>query len=49
VLADDDRMQHANRLVVHPDHAALRRYLGDGGFLAREDNVYWRSGGTVEL
>lgn len=34
---------------VHDDHAALRRYLVDDGFLTREDNVYWRSGGTVEL
>jgi hypothetical protein len=31
----------------HPDHAALRRYLVDGQFLAREDGHYWRSGGTV--
>jgi hypothetical protein len=30
------------------DFAALRRYLVDEGFLAREDGVYWRSGGTVE-
>ena len=32
---------------VHPDHAALRRYLVDDLFLAREDSRYWRSGGTV--
>jgi hypothetical protein len=32
----------------HPDHAALRRYLVDDGFLTREDAVYWRSGGTFE-
>jgi hypothetical protein len=31
-----------------PDHAALRRYLVDEGFLARQDGVYWRAGGTVE-
>jgi len=31
----------------HPDYAALRRYLVDDQFLTREDNVYWRSGGTV--
>ena len=31
----------------HDDHAALRRYLVDEGFLTREDNVYWRTGGTV--
>lgn len=34
--------------TVHDDFAALRRYLVDEGFLAREDSVYWRSGGTVE-
>lgn len=26
----------------HDDHAALRRYLVDEGFLAREGGVYWR-------
>jgi len=31
------------------DHAALRRHLVDAGFLDRERNVYWRSGGRVEL
>lgn len=35
--------------AFHPDHAALRRYLVDGGFLSREAGVYWRSGGTVQL
>lgn len=33
----------------HPDHAALRRYLVENDFLAREEDVYWRSGGTVEV
>ncbi|MGZ4446598.1 MAG: DUF2087 domain-containing protein [Nocardioides sp.] len=33
----------------HPDYAALRRYLVEGLFLAREDGVYWRSGGTVDV
>ncbi|MGD9960859.1 DUF2087 domain-containing protein [Nocardioides sp.] len=33
----------------HPDYAALRRYLVDDAFLTREDNVYWRSGGTVDV
>lgn len=33
----------------HPDHAALRRYLVEEGFLERRDGTYWRSGGTVEL
>jgi hypothetical protein len=34
---------------VHPDVAALRRYLVDEQFLAREAGVYWRSGGTVDV
>ena len=33
----------------HPDHAALRRYLVEEQFLTREANVYWRSGGTVQV
>lgn len=33
----------------HPDYAALRRYLVDDGFLTREQGVYWRSGGTVDV
>ncbi len=32
----------------HPDHAALRRYLVDEGFLGRNDGVYWRTGGTFD-
>jgi len=35
--------------VFHPDHAALRRYLVDEGFLTREAGIYWRSGGSVDL
>jgi hypothetical protein len=33
----------------HPDHAALRRYLVDDGFLSRERGVYWRTGGRVDV
>jgi hypothetical protein len=33
----------------HPDHAALRRYLVDEGFLSREAGAYWRSGGPVDV
>lgn len=33
--------------LLHPDHAALRRYLVDEDFLARSGGQYWRSGGTV--
>ena len=35
--------------AVHPDYAALRRYLVDGGFLHRRDGFYWRVGGTFEV
>jgi hypothetical protein len=35
--------------AFHDDHAALRRYLVEEGFLARENNIYWRTGGSVEL
>ena len=35
--------------VYHPDYAALRRYLVEEDFLARENGVYWRTGGSVEL
>lgn len=33
----------------HPDYAALRRYLVDEGFLARESGIYWRTGGSVDV
>ncbi len=32
----------------HPDTAALRRYLVDEGFMAREAGQYWRAGGSTE-
>jgi hypothetical protein len=31
---------------IHPDHAALRRYMVDAEFLEREDGMYWRIGGS---
>ncbi|WP_406313754.1 DUF2087 domain-containing protein [Streptosporangium sp. NBC_01639] len=34
--------------AFHDDYAALRRYLVDDGLLSRENNVYWRSGGSVD-
>jgi hypothetical protein len=39
-----------NRLLreAHPDHAALRRYLVDEGFLERRDSFYWRAGGAFD-
>jgi hypothetical protein len=33
----------------HNDHAAIRRYLVDEGFLDRDAGVYWRSGGRVDV
>lgn len=33
--------------AIHPDYAALRRYLVDEQFLSRAGGEYWRSGGTV--
>ncbi|WP_380168853.1 DUF2087 domain-containing protein [Jannaschia sp. R86511] len=39
-----------NRLrAFHDDVAALRRYLVENLFLAREAGVYWRTGGSVAL
>ena len=33
----------------HPDHASLRRFLVDEGFLDREGGQYFRSGGRVDV
>lgn len=33
----------------YDDYAALRRYLVDEGFLTRDANVYWRTGGSVSV
>jgi hypothetical protein len=43
--------QEVNAIIeqFHPDFAALRRYLVEDQFLTREDNVYWRSGGTFDV
>ncbi|GAA5183511.1 DUF2087 domain-containing protein [Rugosimonospora acidiphila] len=35
--------------VWHDDYAALRRYLVDEDLLSRQDGVYWRSGGYVNV
>jgi hypothetical protein len=35
--------------AFHPDWSSLRRYLVDEGLLDRHANVYWRSGGRVEV
>ncbi len=31
--------------LIHPDYAAIRRYLVDEGFMDRADGAYWRTGG----
>ena len=33
---------------LYGDHAALRRYLVDEGFLSRDHGEYWRTAGTVD-
>ena len=41
-----------NEILVgfHPDYAALRRYLVDERLpRPRADNMYWRSGGSVDV
>lgn len=40
----DERLKQA-----YDDHATLRRYLVDEGFLSRRAGFYWRSGGTVDI
>lgn len=35
--------------TIHDDHAALRRYLADEGFLSRDHGEYWRSAGTLDM
>jgi len=34
--------------VIHPDCAAMRRYLVDEQFMDRAGGEYWRTGGPVE-
>lgn len=40
---------NAKLTAFHADYAALRRYLVEEDFLARENGVYWRSGGSFEV
>jgi hypothetical protein len=44
-----EREVNALLKAFNPDYAALRRYLVDEGFLAREGGSYWRAGGSVDL
>ena len=43
----DERAVNAIVGRFHTDHAAIRRYLVDEGFLDRDRGEYWRSGGRV--
>jgi hypothetical protein len=45
----EEREVNAILGAIHPDHATLRRYLVDEGFMDRERGQYWRSGGTVQV
>src|SRR3954449_6906120 len=44
-----EREVNAYLRAFHPDTAALRRYLVDEGFLTRDNNIYWRTGGSVDV
>ena len=44
-----ERLVNALIRRYHPDHATLRRYLVDEGFLQRSGGRYWRTGGTFEV
>ena len=45
----DEREVNAIVGAFHTDHASLRRYLVDEGFLDRERGEYWRIGGRVDV
>jgi hypothetical protein len=45
----DEREVNAIVGAFHTDHASLRRYLVDEGFLDRDGGEYWRSGGRVDV
>jgi hypothetical protein len=45
----DEREVNAVVGRFHTDHAAIRRYLVDEGFLERAHGVYWRAGGRVDV
>lgn len=44
----DERTVNAIVGRFFADHAALRRYLVDEGFLGRDHGRYWRTGGRVD-
>ena len=45
----DEKEVNAIVGVFFNDHASLRRYLVDEGFLDRDHGVYWRAGGRIEV
>jgi hypothetical protein len=45
----DEREVNAIVGAFFHDHASLRRYLVDEGFLDREAGTYWRTGGRVDV
>lgn len=45
----DERAVNAIVGLFFSDHASLRRYLVDEGFLTRERGEYWRTGGRVDV
>jgi hypothetical protein len=48
-LRYDEREVNAIIGAFFNDHAALRRYLVDEGFLDRDAGMYWRTGGRVDV
>jgi hypothetical protein len=44
-----ERAVNAVLRAWHPDYASLRRHLVDEDLLGRENGIYWRTGGPVEL
>jgi hypothetical protein len=45
----DEREVNAIVGRFHNDHAALRRYLVDEGFMERGRGEYWRAGGRIDV
>jgi hypothetical protein len=44
-----ERAVNAALRALFDDHAALRRYLVDEGYMSREAGLYWRTGGAVDV
>jgi hypothetical protein len=44
-----ERAVNAILRIWYDDYATIRRYLVDEDLLARENSVYWRSGGYVDV